>query len=69
MRQHAYWMSGSYVGLLAAAAAETLSRIPETPFWGMVIGASVAVALMGAIVIGRTVPGILARFDRSSTEI
>jgi uncharacterized membrane protein len=34
MRQHAYWMSGSYVGLLAAAAAETLSRIPETPFWG-----------------------------------
>ena len=30
--RHAYWMSGSYVGLVAAAAAETLTRIPTTPF-------------------------------------
>jgi len=66
MRQHAFWMSGSYVGLLAAAAAETLGRIPETPFWGMVVGASVAVALIGGLVIGRTVPGILARFGEGS---
>ncbi len=64
MRQHAYWMSGSYVGLLAAAAAETLSRIPETPFWGMVVGSTVAVAWLGGLVISRTVPGILARFGR-----
>ena len=29
---HAYFMSWSYVGLLAAAAAETLSRIPTARF-------------------------------------
>lgn len=60
MEHHAYWMSWSYVGLLAAAAAEVLSRIPDTPFWGMVLAASGAVVALGAVVIRRRVPSILA---------
>lgn len=64
VQQHAYWMSGSYVGLLAAAAAETLGRIPNTPFWGTVVAASVAVSIIGAVVISRTVPRVLAKLGR-----
>lgn len=62
IEHHAMWMSWSYVGLLAAAAAETLSRIPDTPFWGMVAAASLAVIAIGALVIRTRVPKILARF-------
>lgn len=62
IEHHALWMSWSYVGLLAAAAAETLSRIPDAPFWGMVVGASLAVVAIGALVIRSRVPRILARF-------
>ncbi len=57
-------MSGSYVGLLAAAAAETLSRIPATPFWGMVIFATVAVTVIGLIVMRWSLPAALAPFRR-----
>ena len=58
------WMSWSCVGLLAAAAAETLSRIPSTPFWGMVAAASFGVVAIGAVVIRLRVPKILAAFGR-----
>ena len=64
VERHAYFMSGSYVGLLAAAAAETLSRIPETPFWGMVIFATIAVTVVGLIVMRWTLPGALAPYRR-----
>ena len=64
VESHAYFMSWSYVGLLAAAAAETLSRFPDTPFWGMVIAASLAVVAIGATIIHGRLPAILARFNR-----
>lgn len=58
---HALWMSWSYVGLLAAAAAETLSRVPDTPFWGMVVGASLAVVVLGGLVIRARLPWAVER--------
>ncbi len=64
IERHAYFMSGSYVGLLAAAAAETLSRLPDTPFWGMVISATVAVSVVGIVVMRRYLPTALAPFRR-----
>ena len=63
---HAYMMSGSYVGLLAAAAAETLGRIPNTPFWGMVIAASLAVSTIGALILRRRLPATLAPYTRAA---
>ncbi len=65
---HAYWMSWSYVGLLAAAAAETLSRIPDTPFWGVVIAATLGVVAIGATVINRRLPAILVPFRRAAVR-
>ena len=56
---HAYFMSWSYVGLLAAAASETLIRVPETPFWWAVVAASTVVVFVGAWFIYRNVPRIL----------
>ena len=35
--RHAYFMTGSYVGLLAAAVSETASRVPGWPFGASVI--------------------------------
>ena len=68
VERHAYFMSGSYVGLLAAAAAETLGRIPDTPSghpaWGMVISATVAVSVAGFVVMRRYLPTTLAPFRR-----
>ena len=64
MERHATFMSWSYVGLLAAAAAETLSRISDTPFWTMVTIGSIGVIIVGAVVIHHRVPKILAQFGR-----
>ncbi|HSA56241.1 MAG TPA: DUF2306 domain-containing protein [Gemmatimonadaceae bacterium] len=64
VRRHAYWMSGSYVGLVAAATAESLTRIPSTPFWWTVVAASGAVAGTGALIIGTRVRPAVARFER-----
>ncbi len=58
---HAYWMAWSYVGLLAAAASEAATRIPESSFWWMVVGASGAVVAVGWIVIARQLPRTLGR--------
>ncbi len=62
IRIHAYFMAWSYVGLLAAAAAEVLSRVPASPFWGMVGVATGIVFLAGNVVVNRYVPPALARF-------
>ncbi len=58
---HAYWMSWSYVGLLAAAASEATTRIPESSFWWMVVGASGAVIGAGWFAITWRVPRALGR--------
>jgi len=72
MEAHATWMSWSYVGLLAAFAAESLTRfvMPQIAgtleehelwgaFWGLVGLASFAVAAVGGQVIKRRLPDAL----------
>lgn len=62
IEHHYYWMAYSYLGLVAAAVAETATRVPSvqafaggpTPaFWLTVVIATVAVFIIGARVIRR----------------
>lgn len=53
---HAQLMCWSYVGLLAATAAEILTRVPGLDFWGAVIFASCGIILFGGIFIRRNSP-------------
>ncbi|MEZ5319017.1 MAG: DUF2306 domain-containing protein [Vicinamibacterales bacterium] len=62
--RHAYWMAGSYVGLWAAAVAETTTRARLVPFWWMVVLSTVVVLVIGAAIIARTVPGAIERMGR-----
>jgi uncharacterized membrane protein len=57
--QHAYFMSGSFVGLIAALAAEILTRTPWLPFIGAVAVASVAVIVLGLALMFRFIPRLL----------
>lgn len=57
--QHAYFMSGSYVGLIAALAAETLTRTPWLPFFWAVAVASFAVTFVGIFLMFRFIPKLL----------
>jgi uncharacterized membrane protein len=58
-RRHAYFMSASYVGLLAALAAEILTRTPWLSFIGAVSVASTAVIVVGLIVMFVRIPRLL----------
>ena len=64
MPRHAYFMSGSYVGLWAAFASELLTRTSVLPFFGAVAVASTAVIVAGVWLMQRRIPQILK--DRSS---
>lgn len=57
--RHAYFMSGSYVGLIAALAAEILTRTPWLPFLGAVALASGAVFAVGLYLMFRIVPRLV----------
>lgn len=57
--RHAYFMSASYVGLLAALAAEILTRTPWLPFLGAVGIASTAVIVLGLVIMFRRIPRLL----------
>lgn len=57
--KHAYFMSGSYVGLLAALAAEVLTRTPWLPFFGAVAVASISVIVLGIMIMFRLIPRLL----------
>jgi uncharacterized membrane protein len=57
--QHAYFMSGSYVGLIAALAAETLTRTSWLPFFGAVAFATFAVTFVGIWLMLRLIPRLL----------
>ena len=59
--RHAYFMSGSYVGLIAALAAELLTRTPWLPFLWAVGLASAAVFAIGLYVMFRVVPRLVGR--------
>lgn len=49
--RHYYWMTYSYVGLLAAAASEAATRLPGVPFGPAVAVATGTVLLLGAMVV------------------
>ena len=57
--QHAYFMSGSYVGLVAALAAESLTRYIWLPFFSAVAVISVAVIFLGVALMFRSIPRLL----------
>lgn len=62
--RHAYFMAGSYVGVLTATAGEILTRIPGFPFHiGVVIARSV-VCSIGIYVMLDRIPGILRKLRR-----
>lgn len=54
--RHAWWMSGSYVGLLAAAASETSTRALGWSFGLEVAVASTLVIAVGLAVMRRRLP-------------
>jgi uncharacterized membrane protein len=74
---HAYFMSWSYVGLVAAAAAEAAVRLPAVPFGPAAFVATLLITMIGALLIhGRhgapesswrfsCCPPLLARHSRS----
>jgi uncharacterized membrane protein len=63
---HAYWMAWSYVGLLAALAAETATRIFEVGFWWLVALSSGLVIAVGGGVIARRMPRVIAALPEST---
>jgi uncharacterized membrane protein len=50
---HYEFMNWSYVGLVAAAVSEDLTRLPSSPFWGAVLAGSLVVFLIGGVLIVR----------------
>lgn len=68
LARHAYWMSGSYVGLWAAAVAETATRTPLLPFWWMFVASTVVVMLLGAMLIARGVPRAVRNLRRTGID-
>jgi len=58
---HREFMSWSFVGLLAAAAAEAAFRIPGAPYWPSIAGSSGVVFLVGGSLIYRRSRRSLAR--------
>ena len=59
MRHHAALMCWSYVGLFAAFVSEIATRVPGVRFgWG-VVAATVAVVIVGAVLINGRVPSIV----------
>lgn len=57
--QHAFFMAGSYVGLIAAFAAETLTRWVPLPFFAGVGMVSFSIILTGVWMMRRFIPRIL----------
>lgn len=60
VERHYYWMTWSYVGLLAAAVSETLTRLPRAPFWWMVLAGTLLVVFLGKRLITRGATTTLA---------
>jgi len=57
--RHAYFMAGSYVGLIAALSAEILTRTPWLAFDEAVAVASLGVIVVGLMLMFRIVPRLL----------
>ena len=61
MGLHAYFMSWSYVGLVAAFIAEIAVRVPGVGFGRGVIGALIVTVAGGALLIHTRVPHLIPR--------
>jgi hypothetical protein len=59
LRLHAYFIPWSYVGLVAGAVAEVVSRIPGFDFGWSVLLSSVSVIIAGGFVVPRSVNRVL----------
>ena len=57
--RHAYWITGSYVGLMSAFAAETLTRYSPWPFTATVVIVSFAVSFVGIGLMFRYIPPLV----------
>lgn len=57
--RHALFMVGSYVGLMAAAAAEVASRVPGWQFGPSVAISSIVVIFVGIWMMQRKIPRII----------
>lgn len=68
LERHYFLMSFSYVGLLAAAAAEAATRLPRAPFWGAVALSSLLVLAAGAWVVFARAKRALAPFRATSAN-
>lgn len=66
VERHYWWMTYSYLGLIAAAVAEIVTRVPGIDFWWTVVIASLAVFAVGAPIIRRRARITLAPFLPSS---
>jgi uncharacterized membrane protein len=67
VEHHYWWMTYSYLGLIAAAVAEVTTRVPGINFWWTVVLASAAVFVVGAPIIRRRAGITLAPFLPSSS--
>jgi uncharacterized membrane protein len=61
LERHAYFMSGSYVGLIAAAASEVAARVPGWPLGAAVGLATTIVVFSGVYFMLRRTPLALER--------
>jgi len=57
--RHAYLMSWSYVGLIAAASAEVASRVPGWSFGPSVVISSLVIIVVGGLMMHRRIPHII----------
>ena len=62
--KHAYFMSGSYVGVLGATAAEIATRAFPSHFAAAAIASSGVALVAGIIIVLRTVPKTAHRVER-----
>ena len=58
--EQAYFMTGSYVGLIAALVSEVATRTAIVPFFSAVAILSIGVIVVGVWLMRRLVPGILS---------
>ncbi|MBX2912821.1 MAG: DUF2306 domain-containing protein [Cyclobacteriaceae bacterium] len=61
---HFTFMYFSVIGLYAAFASEILTRIPESPFFTMVVAASTAITVGGTIIFQRLRPKWSRQFNK-----
>jgi uncharacterized membrane protein len=66
--RHATWMAGSYVGLWAAAVAETATRLRVFPFWWAVFAATTLTMAVGAVMMSRMIPVSINSLRRPGTD-